>query len=302
MYNTLLKNEANICGRLSPGQIENGVKYGEKNKKKFFYKYFISLIVPAFMLSKQAVAQGMVSCTKIENTPVKKKKLPLFSFKRTFEFSGTIVDAETRNVIPQSSITITQSRIGIVGDDDGMFVLRNSIDNDSVSLQISAIGYETRQLSIAIPSEDFKMEGLIIDLKQRQILLDNISLKAVEGTNYLTGSVGNMSFGIRISKLNTLKELPKRIETALNDSIKIYPNPTKNVLNIQSSSFEIKTATIYDITGRVVLASQVSNQAIDVHSLSTGTYILSLTDIEGKNHIQKFIKNYRVLLYKKSLQ
>lgn len=81
------------------------------------------------------------------------------------------------------------------------------------------------------------------------------------------------------------------VDPSVGGSFAIYPNPTKNVLNIQSSSFEIKTATIYDITGRVVLASQVSNQAIDVHSLSTGTYILSLTDTEGKNHIQKFIKN-----------
>jgi len=71
----------------------------------------------------------------------------------------------------------------------------------------------------------------------------------------------------------------------------VYPNPTKNVLNIQSNSFEIAAATIYDITGRVVLTSKVNNQTVDVHSLSTGTYILSLTDVEGKNHIQKFIKN-----------
>ncbi|MDR6967035.1 hypothetical protein J2X31_001035 [Flavobacterium arsenatis] len=71
----------------------------------------------------------------------------------------------------------------------------------------------------------------------------------------------------------------------------VYPNPTKNILNIESASFDIKTATVYDITGRVVLTSKVNNQTIDVHSLSTGTYILSLIDAEGKNHIQKFIKN-----------
>jgi len=81
------------------------------------------------------------------------------------------------------------------------------------------------------------------------------------------------------------------VNPSVDSNFVVYPNPTKNVLNIQSNLFEIATATIYDITGRVVLTSKVNNQAIDVHSLSTGTYILSLTDVEGKNHVQKFIKN-----------
>lgn len=81
------------------------------------------------------------------------------------------------------------------------------------------------------------------------------------------------------------------VNPSIDSNFAVYPNPTKNLLNIQSNSFEIKAATIYDMTGRVVLTSQVNNQSIDVHSLSTGTYILSLTDADGKNHTQKFIKN-----------
>ncbi|RZK12622.1 MAG: T9SS type A sorting domain-containing protein [Flavobacterium sp.] len=81
------------------------------------------------------------------------------------------------------------------------------------------------------------------------------------------------------------------VNTSIDNKFVVYPNPTKNILNIQSGSSEIKTATVYDITGRIVLTSKVNNQTIDVHGLSTGTYILSLIDTEGNNHIQKFIKN-----------
>lgn len=71
----------------------------------------------------------------------------------------------------------------------------------------------------------------------------------------------------------------------------VYPNPTKNVLNILSNAFEIETATIYDITGRTVFTGKVNNQSIDVQAISTGTYILSLKDTNGQIHTQKFIKN-----------
>ena len=81
------------------------------------------------------------------------------------------------------------------------------------------------------------------------------------------------------------------VNPSIDSKFALYPNPTKNVLNIQSDTLEMKTAGIYDMMGRLVLTSNVTNKVIDVHSLSTGTYILLLTDTEGKNHIQKFIKN-----------
>ena len=81
------------------------------------------------------------------------------------------------------------------------------------------------------------------------------------------------------------------INPSMDSKFSIYPNPTKNILNIQSDLFEIKSATVYDITGRIVIISKANNNSIDVHTLAAGTYILSLTDTEGKSHTQKFIKN-----------
>lgn len=73
----------------------------------------------------------------------------------------------------------------------------------------------------------------------------------------------------------------------------IYPNPAKNVLNVQlkdNSDITLKSGLIYDVTGKVVLSVTNINQPINVEKLAIGTYILSITDTQNKIYTQKFIK------------
>jgi hypothetical protein len=78
-----------------------------------------------------------------------------------------------------------------------------------------------------------------------------------------------------------------------NGVFSVYPNPAKDVINIQlkdNLSVTLKSAAVYDLTGRVVLTTTDLNQPINVGSLASGTYILSITDSDNKNYGQKFIK------------
>ncbi len=73
----------------------------------------------------------------------------------------------------------------------------------------------------------------------------------------------------------------------------VYPSPAKSVINIQfknNLSITPKSAAIYDLTGRVVLTTTELNQPINVEGLSSGAYILSITDSNNKNYGQKFVK------------
>ena len=73
----------------------------------------------------------------------------------------------------------------------------------------------------------------------------------------------------------------------------MYPNPVKNTINISintANPVEFISAEIYDLTGRRVQTSLVKNQSVNVDLLSTGTYILKLTDSNNENYSQKFIK------------
>ena len=73
----------------------------------------------------------------------------------------------------------------------------------------------------------------------------------------------------------------------------MYPNPVKNTINISintANPVEFISAEIYDLTGRRVQTSLIQNQSVNVDLLSTGTYILKLTDSNNENYSQKFIK------------
>lgn len=70
----------------------------------------------------------------------------------------------------------------------------------------------------------------------------------------------------------------------------IYPNPVKDVLNINTSHL-IKNVTIYDITGKAVQnLSRIQNNQISTESLSVGIYILKIETDLG-SIFQKLIKS-----------
>ena len=78
-----------------------------------------------------------------------------------------------------------------------------------------------------------------------------------------------------------------------NGVFSIFPNPAKSVVNIQlkdNLSVTLKSAAVYDLTGKVVLTTTDLSQPINVEKLSTGTYILSISDTQNRNYTQKFIK------------
>jgi D-alanyl-D-alanine carboxypeptidase len=76
-------------------------------------------------------------------------------------------------------------------------------------------------------------------------------------------------------------------EKNLDNSISIYPNPTSNILNINSTltNFEVK---IFDIKGQIVLQNK-NSQILDVSNLSKGMYVLILQD---QNSMTKIIRKF----------
>lgn len=76
-------------------------------------------------------------------------------------------------------------------------------------------------------------------------------------------------------------------EEILESSLSVFPNPANDVLNISAklNSSDDVTITIYDLTGRVVYTSSVSNvnsinNQIDVKQFAKGTYLLEVSTTE----------------------
>ena len=75
-------------------------------------------------------------------------------------------------------------------------------------------------------------------------------------------------------------------------SFSIYPNPANDVINVKfkNTAIVIKNAVIYDLSGRQILTSDLTNESIEVKSLAAGTYVLVLKDNQGNQFSQKFLK------------
>ena len=79
-------------------------------------------------------------------------------------------------------------------------------------------------------------------------------------------------------------------------NVKIYPNPTDDVLFIElSGGAEISNIALYDLQGRVVGANNHSPlqgmaTTLDVKSVPAGIYILRVTDTEGKEYHRKIVR------------
>ena len=69
-----------------------------------------------------------------------------------------------------------------------------------------------------------------------------------------------------------------------------YPNPVKEVLNINSQK-EVKSVEVFNLTGQKVISSaKVLNSEINVSTLTTGTYVFRVTLEGGQVETFKIIK------------
>jgi hypothetical protein len=92
--------------------------------------------------------------------------------------------------------------------------------------------------------------------------------------------------------LNIVEGSTLGVNSFTTNAFTLYPNPVKNVitLSMANNSIALKSAEIFDLNGRRVLETALSNLSINVEKLATGTYILVVRDVNNKDYTQKFIK------------
>lgn len=80
------------------------------------------------------------------------------------------------------------------------------------------------------------------------------------------------------------------LEDHVTESIDVYPNPVENDLYLDLKVNGPLTAYIYSMDGQLVKTINANKNILDVSDLSSGQYILSLSD-EQNNYRSKFLKN-----------
>jgi hypothetical protein len=104
------------------------------------------------------------------------------------------------------------------------------------------------------------------------------------------GVTSNLNNTVWYDNLYIHKNTVLSNETFKTSSIKMYPNPTANVLNIEALS-TIDKVTVYNILGQEVISKTVgsSSMSLDVSDLHSGVYVINAT-IEGVTSTSKFVK------------
>lgn len=77
-------------------------------------------------------------------------------------------------------------------------------------------------------------------------------------------------------------------------TIKMYPNPVQNELNISSDNTLVKSVEIFDLNGRKIMTSTnntaSSEFTVNLSNLESGVYMVTVFSSEGNKTVKKFIK------------
>ena len=104
------------------------------------------------------------------------------------------------------------------------------------------------------------------------------------GTDMLTNTNNTVnSMDIFIAKLGGITG----INDIKNSNIKIYPNPTNNIFNIEGlTKNENNTIQIFDVQGKLVITKTINEKGmIDLSELNKGVYVIKIGDV-----VQRIVK------------
>ena len=134
------------------------------------------------------------------------------------------------------------------------------------SLAVSA------QEVVSTQGDSYSNASVNIDFTIGEVIIDT----GTDGTNDLTQ-------GFHQTNWNFLG-----VEDHALNQVCIFPNPTEDVLNISTSTFENVTYTLYDAQGKLVMQNILSAEQtpIQVSQLAPGAYSLELIFEEGNKGTQ----------------
>lgn len=114
-------------------------------------------------------------------------------------------------------------------------------------------------------------------------------IKAAGTSNTVSGITKFDNFVVYASNTENLLGV-ENFQNNLLEFISIYPNPTKDLLNISNpNNYAINNISVIDINGRVVKNQAGSLTQINVSDLNVGVYFITIEAAEGKT-TKKFIK------------
>lgn len=103
----------------------------------------------------------------------------------------------------------------------------------------------------------------------------------------LSGGSQNFSLIATSDSLDTLSA--NEVAMADNNKVDFYPNPAKDFINVNENDRDL-LVNIYDVSGKLVLTSKLTNNRINIKNLTKGNYLANFITEKGVIKTFKFIK------------
>lgn len=227
-------------------------------------------------------------------------------------------EVEENNSSSTTTFTIPEDAIGrldivAVGfDDSGYAAYDNTFINVTTNASLESMRIINEEITVYENfTQIFRLLGQYNDGKERDITNVNgiaynfnnnnaeieqngIIKGLIEGEDVLTVTYLGIQTSAPISILNSVS-LSLADENASNteEDVFIYPNPTKDIINLNFLNNSRAKIIIYDTTGKKILTDEIENtnsNQINISSLNNGIYFIKIETNE-KSVTKKIMKN-----------
>lgn len=149
------------------------------------------------------------------------------------------------------------------------------------------IDYPNQKIYFSLPSL-----GVLMVHDAPNVISPANSLLFVLGTS--TSSEPILQFRFDNFIISAVDNVPLSTQDFISDKFNLYPNPTKNVVNITNNeNIEIEKIAVFDVNGKLIdnkIYAKESNIQLDVSTYATGTYLLHIYTADG-TAVKKVVKN-----------
>lgn len=111
----------------------------------------------------------------------------------------------------------------------------------------------------------------------------------IDNDNKFEWVVGNIRGGIAIYESEIFVSTPNALTFGLN----LYPNPASDRIRLNASGEQLQRLELYDLQGKMVLSRNLNGSSeaeIHLQNLSTGMYLLKVSNRTGQEIVRKIIK------------
>jgi hypothetical protein len=303
----LNKPNGNTCGRFHNDQLLRPLQDTKIEKKKG-WQWMMASITSLFVLSK-ASAQTMGkmkapnkavvtthtrTITSDMGTPTiisNERHITGYSIfienARQCNIKGQVTD-DKGNALEGATVTILKKHYATVTKNDGSFLLKETKNADSIEINFSYVGYQSKTVTLVLDNNELEMH---VQLKQAASDLQGVVVIGYKPTSkgeVIAGGYSRVSCK-KVSKIDTIKTAVQKVFNA--EIFKVYPNPaTKgSVINIVANevgaySFQLlnNQSQILHIEEIIVADKKQIFQIQLPSTASSGMYYVRLIDKKTK--------------------